>query len=122
MFSVGSTLSLKDFVPVLKSPLPVLLGFIGCYILMPFLSVFISRFCGFHYEYYAGMILLGCVSGGQASNLSTYIAKGDVALSVAMTTISTLASVFMLPTLSKLFLGTVIPISVECFSIRVSQS
>ncbi|GJQ14730.1 hypothetical protein GpartN1_g6521.t1 [Galdieria partita] len=111
MFSVGSTLSLKDFIPVLKTPLPVLLGFIGCYVLMPFLSVFISRCCNFHYEYYAGMILLGCVSGGQASNLSTYVAKGDVALSVAMTTISTLASVFMLPALSKLFLGTVIPIN-----------
>jgi len=110
MFSVGSTLSLKDFIPILKSPFPVLLGFLGCYVLMPLLSVFISRLCGIHYEYYAGMILLGCVSGGQASNLSTYIAKGDVALSVAMTTISTLASVFMLPILSQLFLGTLIPI------------
>lgn len=111
MFSVGSTLSLKDFLPVLKSPFPVLLGLIGCYVLMPLLSVLISSLCRFHYELYAGMILLGCVSGGQASNLSTYIAKGDVALSVAMTTISTLASVFMLPALSKLFLGTIIPIN-----------
>ena len=71
----------------------------------------------------AGLVLVGCINGGQASNLCTYIAKGDVALSVLMTTITTIAAIFMTPLLCKLILGAVVPvdavgIAVSCIQVR----
>jgi len=58
----------------------------------------------------AGLVLVGSINGGQASNLCTYIAKGDVALSVVMTTSTTIGCIFMTPLIAKLVLGTVVPV------------
>merc|ERR1712167_74446 len=58
----------------------------------------------------AGMVLVGSINGGQASNLCTFIANGNVALSVLMTTATTIGAIFMTPLLCKTFLGTVVPV------------
>ena len=69
-------------------------------------------------------VLVGSINGGQASNLCTYIAKGDVALSVLMTTVTTIGAIFMTPLLCKFLLGAVVPVDavgVAISTIQVSQ-
>jgi BASS family bile acid:Na+ symporter len=60
-----------------------------------------------------GLILVSCCPGGQASNVATYIAHGDVALSVLMTTASTLGAIFMTPLLTKFLAGTLVPVDAQ---------
>merc|ERR1719506_719833 len=69
----------------------------------------------------AGMILVGSINGGQASNLCTYIAKGDVALSVMMTTVTTIGAIFMTPLISKLLLGTLVPVDAVGVAVSTIQ-
>mmetsp|Transcript_21123 Transcript_21123/g.68250 ORF Transcript_21123/g.68250 Transcript_21123/m.68250 type:complete len:242 (-) Transcript_21123:101-826(-) len=69
----------------------------------------------------AGMVLVGSINGGQASNLCTFIAKGNVALSVLMTTATTIGAIFMTPFLCKTFLGTVVPVDARGIVISTLQ-
>jgi len=110
MFSMGTTLSWSDLRHSFRNRTAIMVNFVGCYGVMPALSVALSHIAGLDREFTAGMVLLGMVSGGQASNLCTYIANGDVALSVTMTTMTTLSAIFMLPFLSLVLLGEVIPV------------
>ena len=121
MLSMGITLSPKDFSDVLKRPAAVLVGFIGCYAFMPALAMAISTAFGLSPELTAGLVLVGSINGGQASNLCTYIAKGDVALSVMMTTATTLGAIFMTPLLCKILLGTVVPLDAVGISMSTIQ-
>ncbi|CAB1112353.1 unnamed protein product [Ectocarpus sp. CCAP 1310/34] len=110
MLSMGITLSPKDFVNVLKRPNAVMVGFVFCYIMMPALAYALGIGAGLSPALLAGLVLVGCINGGQASNLCTFIANGNVALSVMMTTITTLGAIVMTPLLCKLLLGTVVPV------------
>eukprot|EP00638_Chattonella_subsalsa_P008098 CAMPEP_0117762862 /NCGR_PEP_ID=MMETSP0947-20121206/18243_1 /TAXON_ID=44440 /ORGANISM="Chattonella subsalsa, Strain CCMP2191" /LENGTH=347 /DNA_ID=CAMNT_0005584355 /DNA_START=173 /DNA_END=1216 /DNA_ORIENTATION=- len=110
MLCMGITLSPKDFQDVLANPVSVALGFVGCYALMPALALSLGRGFNLPAELLAGLVLVGSVNGGQASNLCTYIARGNVALSVTMTTATTIGAIFMTPLLSKYLLGTIVPI------------
>ncbi|CAM9485462.1 unnamed protein product [Ectocarpus sp. 4 AP-2014] len=110
MLSMGITLSPKDFVNVLKRPNAVMVGFVFCYIMMPGLAYALGIGAGLSPALLAGLVLVGCINGGQASNLCTFIANGNVALSVMMTTITTLGAIVMTPLLCKLLLGTVVPV------------
>ena len=74
----------------------------GCWVLLTPSPFFVDS----HLLY----LFQGCINGGQASNLCTYIAKGDVALSVLMTTVTTIAGIFMTPLLCKFILGAVVPV------------
>jgi predicted Na+-dependent transporter len=69
----------------------------------------------------AGMVLVGSINGGQASNLCTYIAKGNVALSVLMTTATTVGAIFMTPFLCKSLLGAVVPVDARGIAISTLQ-
>mmetsp|Transcript_3495 Transcript_3495/g.9585 ORF Transcript_3495/g.9585 Transcript_3495/m.9585 type:complete len:419 (+) Transcript_3495:18-1274(+) len=111
MLSMGLTLSPRELMDAFKRPKPIALCFIGCYVLMPALAFVLSTMFLNSAELRAGFLLLGIISGGQASNLCTYIAKGDTALSVVMTTLTTLAGIVMLPLLSAALLGQLIPVS-----------
>ncbi len=91
MLSMGITLTADDFTRVAKEPAAVVLGFLLCYILCPLLGLGLGKAFSLPVELVAGLVLVGCINGGQASNLCTYIAKGDVALSVLMTTVTTIA-------------------------------
>lgn len=110
MFSMGITLSVEDFKRVFQRPGPVGIGFFLCYCLMPVLALGVSKMLNLPSAMAAGMILVGSINGGQASNLCTYIASGDVALSVIMTTSTTLGCTFMTPLLSKYLLGAIVPV------------
>jgi BASS family bile acid:Na+ symporter len=124
MLSMGITLTAADFQRVAQQPGPVAIGFILCYVLCPALGFFLGKAFNLPLDLIAGLVLVGSVNGGQASNLCTYIAKGDVALSVLMTTVTTIAGIFTTPLLCKLILGAVVPvdavgIAVSCMQVEV---
>lgn len=121
MLSMGITLTLDDFKRVLKRPGVVGLGFLMCYGLMPAMALGLSRILGLNSAMTAGMVLVGSINGGQASNLCTYIAKGDVALSVMMTTVTTIGAIFMTPLLCKLLLGAIVPVDAVGVAISTIQ-
>jgi len=110
MLSMGITLTLDDFKRVLEKPGVMVVGFVGCYLMMPALALGLARALGLSPALTAGMVLVGSINGGQASNLCTYIARGDVALSVMMTTVTTLGAIVMTPLISQLLLGTLVPV------------
>lgn len=90
MFGMGMTLSLNDFKIVLKRPLDVLKGTAAQFIIMPVLAFLLSKAFGLEEALMIGVVLVGTCPGGTSSNVISYMAGGDVALSVAMTTVSTL--------------------------------
>jgi bile acid:Na+ symporter, BASS family len=110
MLSMGITLTPDDFVQVAKTPVPTIMQFVLCYGMMPALAFGLGKAFGLNKALTAGMVLVGCLNGGQASNLCTYIARGNVALSVLMTTVTTIAAIFMTPLLCKTILGAVVPV------------
>lgn len=110
MLSMGITLTPDDFVQVAKKPVPTVMQFILCYAMMPALAFGLGKAFGLNDALTAGMVLVGSINGGQASNLCTYIAKGNVALSVLMTTATTIGAIFMTPLLCKSILGAVVPV------------
>lgn len=110
MLSMGITLTPKDFADVASEPKSVLMQFSLCYAMMPALAFGLGKMCGLSPALIAGMVLVGSINGGQASNLCTYIARGNVALSVLMTTATTVGAIFMTPLICKAVLGTVVPV------------
>lgn len=107
---MGITLTPDDFVQVAKEPVPTFMQFVQCYGMMPLLALFLGKTFGLDPALTAGMVLVGSINGGQASNLCTYIARGNVALSVLMTTATTIGAIFMTPLLCKGLLGAVVPV------------
>jgi bile acid:Na+ symporter, BASS family len=105
MFGMGTTLHIDDFTRVLKMPKPVLIGFVLQFTVMPLAAVLIASLFDFDAEISAGIILVGSCPGGVASNLMSYLAGGNVALSVTMTTSSTIVSPVMTPLLMQTFAG-----------------
>lgn len=121
MLSMGITLSIDDFKRVLARPQIMLLGFAACYGIMPMLALGLSRVFGLSAAMTAGMVLVGSINGGQASNLCTYIARGDVALSVLMTTCTTIGAIFMTPLLCKTLLGAIVPVDAVGVAVSTVQ-
>lgn len=111
MFGMGTTLSIADFVRVVKSPWPVFFGMVLQYSVMPLTGYFVAQSLGFDGEIAAGIVLIGSCSGGVASNLMAYLAGGNVALSVTMTFFSTLAAPIATPLLMEALAGTFVPIN-----------
>ena len=111
MFGMGTTLNIYDFKRVFKMPGPVFIGIFLQFLIMPALAMGLVLLFGFEPEIAAGIILIGSCPGGVASNLMAYLAKGNVALSVTMTSCSTLLSPVMTPLLMKLLAGRMVPIN-----------
>merc|ERR1719436_846305 len=88
---------------------------------MPVLALGLGKAFAIEPALLAGMVLVGSINGGQASNLCTYIAKGNVALSVIMTTATTIGAIFMTPLLCKTMLGTVVPVDALGIAISTLQ-
>jgi bile acid:Na+ symporter, BASS family len=112
MFCMGLTLTWRDFVAVLKQPRPILLAVIIQFGCMPLFAWLISALLALPTDLMTGMVLVGASAGGTASNVICYLAKGDVALSVLMTTASTLCSVILMPVLTWLYLNQLVPVPV----------
>ncbi|WP_349431441.1 bile acid:sodium symporter family protein [Methylomarinum sp. Ch1-1] len=112
MFSMGMTLSWRDFAAVLTRPLIIVIAAsiqFGC---MPLFAWLISHALALPPELMTGMVLVGASAGGTASNVVCYLANGNVALSVLMTTFSTLCALIMMPLLSWLYLNQVVTVPV----------
>ena len=110
MLGMGITLSLDDFRRALKMPKALAIGFVAQYTIMPFLGWAIAHLLKLETPYAVGLILVACCPGGTASNVVTYIARADVALSVLMTTCSTFGAIIMTPLLTKWLAGTYVPV------------
>jgi BASS family bile acid:Na+ symporter len=111
MFGMGTDLSVRDFTRVLSMPWPVLIGFVLQFLVMPLAGWTVAHVFGFEGAIAAGVILVGSAPGGVASNVITYLAGGNVALSVTMTACSTLAAPLMTPLGMKLLAGQYVPVS-----------
>ncbi len=105
MFFMGVTLRTDDFVRVFKEPKVIAITVALQFLIMPFAALVLSKLFGFSTELLVGMVLVGAVSGGTASNVMTYLAKGDVAISITMTITSTVLSVVLTPLIVLLYVG-----------------
>src|SRR2546425_2217401 len=110
MLGMGITLSVDDFKGVMKMPRAVAAGYVAQYLIMPFLGWAVARGLNLPTAYAVGVILVGCCPGGTASNVVTYLARANVALSVLMTMCSTFGAIIMTPLLTKWLAGTLVPV------------
>lgn len=99
MFGMGLTLSKEDFREVVRRPGDVAIGVAGQFLIMPGLAYLLTRVLDLPPEVAVGVILVGCCPGGTASNVMTFLARGDVALSVAVTSVTTLVAPIVTPAL-----------------------
>jgi BASS family bile acid:Na+ symporter len=106
MFGMGLTLSPRDFQVVFSRPKDVLTGCLAQFTVMPLMAWLLTKAFALPADLALGVILVGCCPGGTASNVITYLAKGDLALSVGMTATSTLLAPLLTPFLVWLMAGT----------------
>lgn len=110
MLCMGLTLSIGDFIDLANHKWALVLGVVLQFSVMPLLAFLISKSFGFSPELTAGMVLLGSVAGGTASNVITMIAGGSVALSVSMTAFSTIFSILLTPLLLLFWVGSIVEV------------
>ncbi|ARF16648.1 bile acid:sodium symporter family protein [Sporosarcina ureae] len=110
MFGMGLTLRAVDFKIILTNPLPVIIGVAAQFIVMPLVAFGLAYLLKLPPELAAGLVLLGSVPGGTASNVMVYLAKGNLALSVAMTSLSTLLAPLVTPLLLLWLAGQWLPV------------
>lgn len=110
MFGMGTAMSMEDFVGVAKMPKGVLVGLVCQFSIMPVIGFTLALATGFPAEIAAGIVLIGSSPSGVASNVMAYLAKGNLALSVTLTSVATLMAPVMTPFLMQTFAGQFIPI------------
>jgi len=110
MLGMGVTLSVNDFKRVLATPRAIAVGFAAQYFIMPLLGWSIARGLRLDTPVAVGLILVSCCPGGTASNVVTYLARANVALSVLMTMCSTFGAIVLTPLLTKWLAGTYVPV------------
>ena len=119
MFGMGLTLKPDDFVLILTRPKDVLIGCLAQFTIMPLLAYILSIIFHLDTALMAGVILVGACPGGTASNVITYISKGDVPLSVCMTSINTLLAPVLTPLITFITLQTTIKVDVVSMFIGI---
>lgn len=112
MFGMGTSMSVGDFIGVARTPRAVAIGVILQFTIMPSLGFALASLSGFPPEIAAGIVLIGCAPSGLASNVMSYIANANLALSITITSVTTLLAPLATPLLMKLLGGTFIEISV----------
>ena len=121
MFAMGMTLKINDFKRVFLRPLEILAGVCAQYIVMPLLGFLLALAFGINPLIAVGIVLVGSCPGGTASNVITYLARGDLALSVTLTSVSTLLCPFLLPALMYVYAGKWIDVPVADLFISALQ-
>jgi BASS family bile acid:Na+ symporter len=121
MFGMGTTLSLRDFARVAQMPRAALVGVLLQFAVMPLLAASLARTFGFDGALAAGIILIGASPGGVASNVITYLAGGNVELSVTLTTISTTLSPFLTPLAMTVLAGTYLELDASAMMWSIVQ-
>ncbi|MFZ2389599.1 MAG: bile acid:sodium symporter family protein [Polaromonas sp.] len=121
MFGMGLTLSKDDFKEVARRPLDVAIGVAGQFVIMPGLAWLLSTALQLPPEIAVGVILVGCCPGGTASNVMTFLARGDVALSVAVTSVTTLLAPVVTPALIYLLASQWLEVSASAMFWSIVQ-
>ena len=121
MFMMGLTLTQKDFKRISKEPKAVFIGVLLQFLLMPVLALTLAGMLQLSNQLTAGMVLVGSCAGGTASNVMTYLAKGDVALSISMTMASTLIGVFATPFLCAFYLSETVSVDTRGMLLSIMQ-
>ena len=112
MFGMGLTLRADDFRIVFSRPKDVVIGCLAQFTVMPLLAWTLARVFQLDEALTVGVVLVGCCPGGTASNVITYLARGDLALSVGMTGVSTLLAPLLTPLLVWLLAGKTVDVNV----------
>jgi BASS family bile acid:Na+ symporter len=121
MFTMGVTLSFADFRRVFTRPAPVIAGVALHYLVMPLAAWAIAKLLRMPPDLTTGMVLVGSVASGTASNVMIYLARGDVALSVTISALSTLVGVFATPLLTRLYVDASIAVDVHGMLLSIVQ-
>lgn len=121
MFGMGLTLKFKDFKQVITAPKEVITLVVAQYTIMPLLAVGLVFLFQLPPEIAIGVILVGCSPGGTSSNVMTYLAKGNMALSVTATSVSTLLAPIVTPALTLLLASAWLPVSFSAMFISIIQ-
>ena len=122
MFGMGLTLSLDDFKLVFTHPKDILIGCLAQFTIMPLLAIMLGKLFHLDAALLAGVVLVGTCPGGTSSNVITYLSKGDVALSVGMTSVNTLLAPVLTPAITYFLLKTTVtvdPISMFLSIVKV---
>ncbi|WP_426455621.1 bile acid:sodium symporter family protein [Acinetobacter sp. KB005] len=121
MLGMGMTMTVDDFKGVLQSPKAVLIGVVAQFVVMPGLAFVLCKLFQLPPEIAVGVILVGCCPGGTASNVITYMAKGNVALSVACTSVSTLLAPVLTPAIFYLLASQWLKIDAASMFVSILQ-
>lgn len=119
MFGMGLTIRAEDFKIVFTRPKDLCVGFVLQYTVMPIAAFALAKIFGLSADLALGVILVGCCPGGTASNVITYVAKGDVPLSVGMTIVSTLLAPLCTPVLVYFLAGSWVEVSLVTMMVSV---
>ena len=121
MFGMGLTLKPADFKVVFSRPKDVLIGCASQFVIMPLLAFLLTKVFQLSPELAVGVILVGTCPGGTSSNVMTYLSKGDVALSVGMTSVSTILAPFLTPLLTLLYAGQRVEVNVVSMFLSIVE-
>ena len=121
LFTMGTTLKADDFINVFKNPKAIAVGISAQYIIMPIMAFTLAGVFSLDTALTAGLILVGTVPGGTASDVITFIAKGDVALSVSLTAVSTVISPILTPVITLVLIGNQIHFNPVAMFISIIQ-
>lgn len=105
LFTMGTTLKVEDFTNVFKKPKEISVGIATQYIAMPLIALALAKIFSLNEALTVGLILVGTVPGGTASDVITFLSKGDVALSVSLTAVSTVISPIITPVITLILIG-----------------
>jgi len=119
MFGMGLTLRLEDFKVVFTRPKDIIFGCVAQFTIMPLLAFLLSKIFGLDPALMAGVVLVGTCPGGTSSNVITYLSKGDVALSVGMTSVNTLLAPVLTPAITYLLLRTTVSVNAVAMFISI---
>ncbi|QNO15484.1 bile acid:sodium symporter family protein [Alkalicella caledoniensis] len=119
MFGMGMTLKGEDFKLVLLQPKAILVGVLAQFVVMSLVAFLIAKVFNLDPELAIGVILLGACPGGTASNVITYLARGNVPVSVTMTSISTILAPFLTPLIMLIFAGQWLPVSASALFVDI---
>src|SRR5699024_2173562 len=119
MFAMGLTLTVPDFALVARRPLPVLIGVVAQYAIMPLVGLGVALLLQLPPELAVGVILVGSAPGGTSSNVIAYLSKADTALSVTMTSISTLLAPLLTPLLTLWLAGSYLPVDAGSMAMSI---
>ncbi|WP_101846343.1 bile acid:sodium symporter family protein [Halobacillus sp. Marseille-P3879] len=121
MFGMGLTLKPVDFKLVASKPVPVIIGVMAQFLIMPLVALVIAYILQLPSELAAGLVLLGAVPGGTASNVMVYLARGNLALSIAMTSLSTLLAPIATPLILLALAGQWLPVDPMAMFLSIVQ-